>query len=203
MIRFGDLAPGPDGLVPAIVQVAATGDVAMLGYMDAEALAATQDTGWVHFWSRSRDELWKKGATSGNTLSVRSIEPDCDADALLVTVEPSGPVCHTGRATCFGEDTDPSLGRVVDRLASIVTDRAGADPDASYTARLLRDPDLAARKVLEEAGEVAFAVKDLPDGGTDRVAEEAADVVYHLLALLGAAGVSPAAVADVLLDRMR
>lgn len=203
MIGFDDLSPGPDGLVPAIVQVASTGDVAMVGYMDAEAFAATRDSGYVHFRSRSRDELWKKGATSGNTLAVRSITADCDADALLVVAEPSGPVCHTGTATCFGDGPAPSLGRVVDRLTGIIADRADADPAGSYTARLLRDRDLAARKVLEEAGELAFAVKDLPDGDLERVVEEAADLVYHALALVTAAGADPSEVAGELLGRMR
>lgn len=202
MIAFEDLSPGPDGLIPAIVQDVSTKAVSMLGYMNDEALRRTQETGFVHFWSRSRSRLWKKGETSGNTLAVRSIRPDCDADALLVSVEPVGPVCHTGSSTCFGEVEDPSLGVVLDRLGRIVAGRHGADPDRSYTARLIADPDLAARKVLEEAGEVAFAVKDLPDGGTQRVVEEAADVMYHLLALLEAAGADTTRVAAELRSRM-
>ena len=205
MIRFADLAPGPDGLVPAIVQDATTRDVAMVAWMNAEALERTQETGLVHFWSRSRNELWMKGATSGNTLELRSVSVDCDGDALLVVAEASGPVCHTGEPTCFGPGTGSrggTLGGVVDTLTGIIDDRRTSDPDDSYTARLIADSDLAARKVLEEAGEVAFAVKDLPDGGTDRVSEEAADVLYHLLALLASVDVDPGEVAGELLGRM-
>jgi phosphoribosyl-ATP pyrophosphohydrolase/phosphoribosyl-AMP cyclohydrolase len=222
MIRFADLAPGPDGLVPAIVQDATTRDVAMMAWMNAEALERTQETGIVHFWSRSRGELWRKGSTSGNTLEVRSVVADCDGDTLLVVARPTGPVCHTGATTCFdtgsdttldtGSDTgevDPrprpearNLGTVIDALSDIIDDRRASGPADSYTARLIADPDLAARKVLEEAGEVAFAVKDLPDGGTDRVTEEAADVVYHLLALLASVDVAPDTVAAELVRRM-
>ena len=205
MIDFADLRAGPDGLVPAVVRDETTGRVGMLAYMDAEALERTQATGLAHFHSRSRDTLWKKGETSGNTLSVTSITTDCDDDALLLDVVPAGPICHTGAATCFDSAADdrPTLGLIVDRLSRIIADRADSDLSESYTARLIADPDLAARKVLEEAGEVAFAVKDLPAAPPDRVVEEAADVVYHLLALLAAAGVDPNAVATELRRRMR
>jgi phosphoribosyl-ATP pyrophosphohydrolase/phosphoribosyl-AMP cyclohydrolase len=201
MIAFKDLRPGPDGLVPAIVQDVGSGSVSMLGYMDAEALERTQATGLVHFHSRSRDALWMKGETSGNTLSVQSIHRDCDDDTLLVLAEPAGPVCHTGSDTCFGPAAQ-GLGAVVDRLADIIAGRRDADPATSYTARLLADGDLAARKVLEEAGEVAFAYKDLPDGDPGRLTEEAADVLYHLLVLLTAAGIDPADVGAELRARM-
>lgn len=202
MIAFDDLSPGPDGLVPAVVQDVSTKAVSMVAYMNEEALQRTQETGFVHFWSRSRSRLWKKGETSGNTLAVKWIRPDCDGDALLVAVDPAGPVCHTGASTCFGDIGDATLGAIVDRLCGIIAERHGSDPDRSYTARLIADPDLAARKVLEEAGEVAFAVKDLPLGDTERVVEEAADVVYHLLALLEASGTDPARVGAELRSRM-
>lgn len=201
MIAFDTLRAGPDGLVPVIVQDAASRSVAMLGYMDSEALERTHATGLVHFHSRSRNALWMKGETSGNTLAVRSIHVDCDRDAMLVVAESAGPVCHTGSDTCFGP-ASASLGSVVDRLSSIIAARRSADPATSYTARLVADGDLAARKVLEEAGEVAFAFKDLPEGDVEHVTEEAADVLYHLLALLAAADVEPGDVAEELRSRM-
>lgn len=201
MIAFENLRTGTDGLVPVIVQDAVTRSVSMLGYMDAEALDRTQATGFVHFHSRSRDTLWMKGETSGHTLALRSIHVDCDADALLVLAEPAGPVCHTGSPTCFGTPRS-GLGPVIDRLAEIVAERRNADPGTSYTARLIADGDLAARKVLEEAGEVAFAFKDLPEGDPARLTEEAADVLYHLLALLAAADIDVGDVAEELRTRM-
>ena len=202
MIDFTTLTPGPEGLVTAIVQDAGSRSVLMVAFMNAEALAATQETGYVHFWSRSRNELWRKGATSGNTLAVASIRVDCDRDALLVEATPAGPVCHTGAETCFGAAPD-SLGATIDDLAGIVAMRSSADPESSYTARLILDRDLAARKVLEEAGETAFAVKDLDAGSpTQRVVEESADLLYHLLALLGSSGVDTLDVARELRSRM-
>lgn len=202
MIRFEDLEVGPGGLVPVVVQDVATNRVAMVAYMDDEAYEATTTTGYAHFHSRSRDALWKKGETSGNTLAVVDILADCDADTLLVRVAPSGPVCHTGDETCFGDSPAPTLGAVVDGLTDIVASRTTADTEVSYTARLTSDRDLAARKVLEEAGEVAFAVKDLPGGAPERVVEEAADLVYHLLALLAASEVDPGEVGRELRRRM-
>jgi phosphoribosyl-ATP pyrophosphohydrolase/phosphoribosyl-AMP cyclohydrolase len=189
VITFDHLQPGSDGLVTAVVADADTSAVLMVGHMDAEALSLTQSSGFVHFWSRSRSRLWKKGETSGNTLETVDVSVDCDGDALLVRARPSGPVCHTGRATCFGEHPATTLGTVVDRLASVIADRAAADPEASYTARLLSGGDLVARKVIEEAGEVSFAYKDVATSGPpERVVEEAADLLYHLLVLLAAAG---------------
>jgi phosphoribosyl-ATP pyrophosphohydrolase/phosphoribosyl-AMP cyclohydrolase len=202
MIEFSSLEPGADGLVTAIVQDSGSRSVLMVAFMNAEALAATQQTGYAHFWSRSRNELWKKGATSGNALAVTAIRVDCDRDALLVEATPAGPACHTGTQTCFGPAPD-SLGATIDDLAAIVASRSSADPESSYTARLVLDRDLAARKVLEEAGEAAFAVKDLDAGGpAQRVVEEAADLIYHLLALLGASGVDTGDIAGELRSRM-
>ncbi|MGI9528492.1 MAG: bifunctional phosphoribosyl-AMP cyclohydrolase/phosphoribosyl-ATP diphosphatase HisIE [Acidimicrobiia bacterium] len=202
MMRFDDLSAGPDGLVVAVVQDAATRDVLMVAYMNQEAFDATQASGQAHFWSRSRNELWRKGATSGNTLAVADIHIDCDGDALLMLVNPSGPACHTGSTTCFGEHPT-TIGVIIDRLAAIIHSRVGADPGDSYTASLIADPDLAARKVLEEAGEVAFAAKDLSAGGSSsRVVEEAADEVYHLLALLASLGIDPSEVGTELTRRM-
>ena len=203
MIEFTDLTPGTDGLVVAVVQDSLSGTVSMVGFMDERALEATQSSGFVHFWSRSRQELWMKGHTSGNTLALESIAVDCDADALLIVATPAGPVCHTGTTSCFGDDVRTSLGTTTDELTAIIERRRGADPSESYTARLLEDPDFAARKVLEEAGELAFAAKDLVSGGErDRVVEEMADLLYHALALTAANGVDPAAVAAELRSRM-
>ncbi len=171
------------GLVAVIVQDASTSTVLMLGYANDEALEQTIETGFVHFWSRSRNELWMKGATSGNTLTVRSIDLDCDSDALLIRATPAGPTCHSGETSCFGVDAEPSG---IDRLWRTITDRVSAPTEGSYTASLLAEgTDGVARKVIEEAGEVVLAAKNHQAGGDpDRVIEEAADLVYHLLVLL-------------------
>ncbi len=176
---------GQAELVPAIVQDARTRRVLMLGYLDREALEATRTTGLVHFHSRSRAELWKKGETSGNTLAVESISADCDGDALLILAEPAGPTCHTGATSCW--DTEPTEREPgfadLEELWSTIASRAVQRPDGSYTTRLLADPDLAVRKVTEEATEVLMAARDHRRGeATDaRLAEEMADLVYHLL----------------------
>lgn len=202
MIRFDTLRPDQAGLVVAVVQDGRTGSVLMVGYMDESALTATYETGQVHFWSRSRDALWRKGETSGNTLRLLEIHRDCDGDALLVRVIPDGPTCHTGDYSCFA-DPESTLGATIDQLVSIIEARAESAPPGSYTATLLADLDLAARKVLEEAGEVAFAAKDLSASGeARRVTEEAADVLYHLLALLRAADVDAGDVGAELRSRM-
>lgn len=203
MIDFSVLTPSSDGLVVSVVQDVATGSVRMVGYMDAEALRLTQETGLVHFWSRKKGRIWKKGETSGNTLRVISVSADCDGDALLITADPEGPTCHTGAESCFGASRATSLGATLDHLTQIIATRADADPADSYTARLVSDPDLAARKVLEEAGEVAFARKDLALGGDpSRVAEEAADLLYHLLALVSGAACDVEDIAVELRARM-
>ena len=171
------------GLVPCIVQDWHTGEVLTLAYMNAESLALTRSTGEVHFYSRSRQELWHKGATSGNTMAVRAIRYDCDGDTLLALVEPAGPACHTGARTCFhtGDMEPQAPAEVLSRLERTIADRARARPEGSYTTTLLDDPTLAGAKVQEEAEEVVRAVREESD---DRVAEEAADVLYHLLVLL-------------------
>jgi phosphoribosyl-AMP cyclohydrolase / phosphoribosyl-ATP pyrophosphohydrolase len=171
------------GLVPCIVQDWRTAEVLMLAYMNAEALERTRRTGEMHFFSRSRQELWHKGATSGNTLAVRAIRYDCDADALLALVEPAGPACHTGERTCFhrGELEPQAPGEVLPGLERTIDARATTRPEGSYTVTLLADPALAGAKVQEEAEEVVRAVREESD---ERVAEEAADVLYHLAVLL-------------------
>jgi phosphoribosyl-ATP pyrophosphohydrolase/phosphoribosyl-AMP cyclohydrolase len=191
------------GLAPCVVQDWTTGEVLTLAYTNAEALARTRETGELHLWSRSRDELWHKGATSGNVQKVRALRIDCDADAVLALVEPAGPACHTGERTCFhrGDLEPPAPHEALPGLErTIAQRRAAADPEASYTARLLGDPAFTGEKVREEAEEVARAAREESD---QRVAEEAADVLYHLEVLLASRGLALADAAGVLLERRR
>jgi phosphoribosyl-ATP pyrophosphohydrolase/phosphoribosyl-AMP cyclohydrolase len=171
------------GLVPCIVQDWHTGEVLTLAWMNAESLALTRRTGEIHFYSRSRQELWHKGATSGNTMAVRAIRYDCDGDALLALVEPAGPACHTGERTCFhrGEMEPQAPAEVLGTLQRTIEERARSRPEGSYTVTLLDDPALAGAKVQEEAEEVVRAVREESD---ERVAEEGADVLYHLAVLM-------------------
>jgi phosphoribosyl-AMP cyclohydrolase / phosphoribosyl-ATP pyrophosphohydrolase len=175
-------------LRPAIVQDASDGRVLMLAWMDDDAEAKTRETGEAWFWSRSRRRLWRKGETSGNTLAVEELRDDCDGDALLLRVRPAGPACHTGSVSCFA----PALWRTI-------SERAAERPAGSYTSELL-DAGVAAcaRKVGEEAVELAVAALDESD---DRVVEEAADLVYHLYVLLAARGIDLARVEDELSRR--
>lgn len=177
------------GLVPCVVQDWHTGEVLTVAYMNAEALARTRATGEMHFWSRSRQELWHKGGTSGNTQALRAIRYDCDGDALVALVEPSGPACHTGERTCFhrGDLDPPAPYEALPTLTRTVAARAAERPDGSYTAALLADPARIGAKVEEEAEEVARAAREESD---ERVAEEAADVLYHLIVLLHSRGLS-------------
>jgi phosphoribosyl-AMP cyclohydrolase / phosphoribosyl-ATP pyrophosphohydrolase len=178
----------PPELRAAIVQDADDGRVLMLAWMDAEAEARTRATGEAWFWSRSRQTLWRKGETSGNTLAVEELRDDCDGDALLVRVRPAGPACHTGSLSCFA----PALWRTV-------ADRAGRRPAGSYTAELLdAGTGACARKVGEEAVELAIAALDESD---ERVVEEAADVIYHLYVLLASRRIDLARVEDELSRR--
>jgi len=177
-----------DGLVPAIVQEEGTGRVLMLAWMDAEAERRTRATGEAWFWSRSRQELWHKGETSGNTLAVEELRDDCDGDALLVRVRPNGPACHTNSLSCFA----PWLWRTV-------AERAMERPEGSYVARLLDEGVAAcARKVGEEAVEASVAA--LAESG-ERLVEEMADLWFHSYVLLAARGLDPAAVEDELTRR--
>ena len=189
------------GLVPCVVQDWRTGEVLTLAYMNAEALARTRETGETHFWSRSRNELWHKGETSGNVQRVRAIRYDCDADALLALVEPAGPACHTGERTCFYRgDVEPGPLEALPALDRVLAQRAAERPEGSYTVALLEDPARIGEKVREEADEVARAAAEEAD---ERVAEEAADVLYHLAVLLRARGVALADVEQVLNGRRR
>jgi phosphoribosyl-ATP pyrophosphohydrolase/phosphoribosyl-AMP cyclohydrolase len=186
------------GLVPVVVQERASGDVLMLAFANAESLAETVRTGLAHFWSRSRGKLWKKGESSGNVMRVHELRADCDKDALLMVVEPSGPACHTGARTCFGESTPHAAG-VIEALRRVIAERARTRPEGSYTTKLLdKGLDHALKKVGEEATEVVLAAKGESD---ERVAEEAADLVFHLLVALHARGVAPDKALDVLRRR--
>ena len=189
------------GLVPCVVQDWRTGEVLTLAYMNAEALARTRETREVHFWSRSRQELWRKGETSGNVLALRGIRYDCDADALLALVEPAGPACHTGERTCFYRgDMEAAPHEALPALDRVLAQRAAKRPEGSYTAQLLADPPLIGAKVREEAEEVARAAREEDDG---RVAQEAADVLYHLAVLLRSRGLDIADAEEVLNGRRR
>jgi phosphoribosyl-ATP pyrophosphohydrolase/phosphoribosyl-AMP cyclohydrolase len=190
------------GLVPCVIQDWATGEVLTLAWTNAEAIARTRATGELHLWSRSRGELWHKGATSGNVQKVRAIRYDCDGDALLALVEPAGPACHTGERTCFhrGELEPPAPHEVLPGLERTVAARAAERPEGSYTAALLADPRAPGDKVEEEAEEVARAAREETDA---RVAEEAADLLYHLCVLLRSRGLALADAEEVLGGRRR
>jgi phosphoribosyl-AMP cyclohydrolase / phosphoribosyl-ATP pyrophosphohydrolase len=188
----------PVDLLPCIVQDARTGEVLTLAYMNDEALARTRETGEMWFWSRSRQELWHKGATSGNVQRLKELRFDCDDDAILALVEPEGPACHTGARTCFHNgELDPVPGEALATLERTIAERRGAD---TYTGRLLADRELVGAKVREEAEEVARAAREEPD---ERVAEEAADVLYHLAVLLAERGMELSDAYEVLNGRRR
>ncbi|MEA2305468.1 MAG: phosphoribosyl-AMP cyclohydrolase / phosphoribosyl-ATP pyrophosphohydrolase [Solirubrobacteraceae bacterium] len=190
------------GLVPCVVQDWASGEVLTLAYANAEAVERTRETGELHLWSRSRNELWHKGATSGNVQKVRALRVDCDGDALLALVEPAGPACHTGERTCFftGDLEPPAPHEVLPGLERTLAARAAERPAGSYTVELLDDPGRIGAKVEEEAEEVARAAREESD---ERVDSEAADVLYHLLVLLHARGRSLADAEEVLVGRRR
>jgi phosphoribosyl-AMP cyclohydrolase / phosphoribosyl-ATP pyrophosphohydrolase len=188
-------------LTPCIVQDSRTGEVLTLAYMSEESLARTRETGEMWFWSRSRQELWHKGATSGNVQRLKALRYDCDEDAWVALVEPAGPACHTGERTCFFRgEMEPQPAEALPALERTIEERRAADPGDSYTARLLADPELIGRKVEEEAEEVARAARE--ESG-ERIAEEAADVLYHLTVLMASRGLSLADAYEVLLERRR
>ena len=213
-----NVAWGADGLVAAVVQDVADGRVLMLGWQDADALTATLATGEVHFHSRSRGRLWRKGETSGNVLRLVGLAADCDADALLVTAEPTGPTCHRGTRSCFdgdaAADRPPRQGFAwLETLWATIASRAADRPAGSYTAQLLNSGvDAAARKVAEEATEVVMAAKDdaaAESSAADRTATrqalagEVADLAYHALVLLAERGTAPSLVIEELRGRSR
>jgi phosphoribosyl-ATP pyrophosphohydrolase/phosphoribosyl-AMP cyclohydrolase len=198
------------GLVAGVVQDAGTGRVLMLGWMNAEAVEKTLTSGVVHFWSRSRNTLWMKGETSGNTLELVDAEVDCDGDAMLLQVNPAGPTCHTGATSCFDAGaSDPVAAQGfagLERLWAVIASRARDRPENSYTTTLIEGGvDAAGRKVAEEATEVLLAAKDhaAGSGPADRIVEESADLIYHLLVLLAERGVAPREVVAELRRRSR
>jgi phosphoribosyl-ATP pyrophosphohydrolase/phosphoribosyl-AMP cyclohydrolase len=195
------------GLLPCVVQDWRSGEVLMLAYMNEDALRRTQATGELHLWSRSRGEPWHKGATSGNTQVVRTLRVDCDGDTLLALVEPAGPACHTGERTCFHRGVEAEAGpqslaphEMLPALERTLEERARERPAGSYTVALLDNPPLIGEKVMEEAEEVARAARE---ESPERVDEEAADVLYHLLVLLHSRGRSLADAERVLDARRR
>ena len=198
------------GLVPAIAQDANTGQVLMLGYMNPGSLKRTVEGIQVWFYSRSREDLWHKGEVSGNYLNLREMYVDCDADTILLKVEPDGPACHTGNTSCFFapmdgmpesfQQVEPGSG-VLDELFALIQDRKRDMPEGSYTARLFEGGiGRIAQKVIEEAGETAIAATQ---GETENLPGEVADLLYHTLVLLSASGVSPSQVWEELRERRR
>lgn len=200
MTWMDQLAFDDRGLVAGVVQDAKNGEVLMLAWMNREAIERTLETGAAHFWSRSRNALWRKGETSGNELQVKEVRLDCDADALLLRVEPRGPACHTGKRSCFFRRPDasgdlvPAEPRARERdgiladLGDVIRERRSAPEDTSYTARLLAGGiERISKKLGEEAFETALAAATQSD---ERLAEEAADLLYHLLVLLEARNLS-------------
>jgi phosphoribosyl-ATP pyrophosphohydrolase/phosphoribosyl-AMP cyclohydrolase len=189
MINFDEIRFDERGLIPAVVQDAATREVLTLAYMNRESLARTLETRQTWFWSRSRNELWHKGETSGNTQEVVSLALDCDRDAIIVLVKPAGPACHTGAVSCFDTGTpQPALGPLLDELYGLIESRERERPAGSYTTYLFAEGlDKILKKVGEESAETIIAAKN-EDGA--RLTAETADLVYHLLVLLVARGVS-------------
>src|SRR5215218_1943917 len=195
-VRFDD-----KGLVPCVIQDWRSGEVLTLAYMNAEALELSKTTGELHLFSRSRNELWHKGATSGHTQAVKALRFDCDNDAVLALVEPKGPACHTGERTCFfSGDSQPQPHEALPGLERTLRERESNPQPGSYTNQLLNDPPCSGEKVQEEAEEVARAAREESDV---RVAEEAADVLYHLTVLLHSRGLTLKDAEEVLIGRRR
>ena len=190
------------GLVPCVAQDFASGEVLTLAYANEESLRLTVETGELHFYSRSREEIWRKGETSGNVLRLHQLRYDCDGDAIVALVEPTGPACHTGERTCFhraiGGEPELAPSEALAALERTLRSRAAERPEGSYTVKLLDDPKLVGEKVEEEAEEVVRAAREESD---ERVAEEAADLLYHLSVLLASRDVPQRAVMEVLNGR--
>ena len=190
------------GLVPCVAQDFASGEVLTLAYANEDALRLSVETGEVHFFSRSRERIWRKGEESGNVLRLRQLRYDCDGDAVVALVEPSGPACHTGERSCFYRrldgEPDPAAHEALAVLERTLRSRAVQRPEGSYTVKLLDDPKSIGEKVEEEAEEVVRAAREESD---ERVAEEAADLLYHLSVLLASREVPQSAVLEVLNER--
>ena len=196
----GEISFDEQGLVPCVVQDWSSGEVLILAYANAEAVEKTIESGELHLFSRSRQEIWHKGATSGNTQRVKALRIDCDGDALLALVEPSGPACHTGERTCFyrGDISPLASHEVLPQLERTIAERKLSRPAGSYTVTLLDDAVLNAAKVEEEAEEVGRAAREESER---RVSEEAADLIYHLAVLMHSRGLTFADAAEVLAER--
>ena len=196
-LKFDD-----NGLIPAIVQDAVTREVLTLAYMNAESLARTVETNETWFWSRSRKELWHKGETSGHTQRVIELIADCDNDAVVVLVEPAGPACHTGARSCFGDTAvidQLNLGNVLEQLYGLVREREHARPEKSYTTYLFNEGlDKILKKVGEESTETIVAAKN---DAIEPLVAEVSDLLYHLIVLLVARGVSLEQICDELAKR--
>lgn len=203
---FSELRFDERGLIPVVAQDLVSGEVLTLAYANEESLRLTVETGELHFYSRSREEIWRKGETSGNVLKLRQLRYDCDGDALVALVEPTGPACHTGARSCFYRALDgdaepaPAVHEALATLERTLRRRAAERPEGSYTVQLLDDPKLTGEKVEEEAEEVVRAAREESD---ERVAEEAADLLYHLAVLLAAREVPQSAAMEVLNGRRR
>lgn len=206
-----------DGLAVCVAQNADSGEILMVAYVNEESVALTISTGEMHFFSRSRERLWRKGESSGNVLAVLGLRYDCDGDALIALVRPAGPACHTGERSCFYRDLggraatfadaprdpgepEPAPFEALPDLGRVLADRAAERPEGSYTVTLLDDPGLIGEKVREEADEVARAAAGESDR---RVAEEAADLLYHLQVLMASRNLSLARAFEVLNERRR
>ncbi len=193
------------GLAPCVAQDFSSGEVLTLAYVNEESLRLTVESGELHFYSRSREEIWRKGETSGNVLRLRELRYDCDGDAIVALVEPTGPACHTGKRSCFhreleGGEPSPPPHEALAALERTLRSRAAERPEGSYTVKLLDDPKQIGEKVEEEAEEVVRAAREESD---ERVAEEAADLLYHLSVLLASREVPQSAVMEVLNGRRR
>jgi phosphoribosyl-AMP cyclohydrolase / phosphoribosyl-ATP pyrophosphohydrolase len=198
LVRFDER-----GLAPCVAQDSATGEVLTLAYVSEESLKLTVETGEVHFFSRSRGRIWRKGEESGHVLKLRQLRIDCDGDAIVALVEPTGPACHTGERSCFYRELGdgeraPVVYEALAELERTLRSRAAERPEGSYTVKLLDDPALIGEKVAEEAEEVVRAAREESD---ERVTEEAADLLYHLSVLLASREVPQSAVMDVLNGR--
>jgi phosphoribosyl-ATP pyrophosphohydrolase/phosphoribosyl-AMP cyclohydrolase len=208
MMRIQDLAWQKDGLIPAVVQDAATGEVLTLAYVSPDSLAKTAELGETVFFSRSRKEIWHKGETSGNTQSVATIMADCDADALVIRVHPRGPACHTGSTSCFYreiEDFDPDrregMGLLLGELEQLIADRKSSRPEGSYTSKLF---DRGRSRILQKVGEEAVETILAATGGDrEEVSKEAADLLFHLLVALSELDISLEDVARELRSRRK
>lgn len=197
-LKYGD-----GGLVPTVVQDSVTGEVLMLAWVNEESLAKTIETGYAHYWSRSRGKLWKKGEESGNVQKIVSIKTDCDMDALLYSVEQTGVACHTGEPSCFFEKVHGDASgtcNIIPKLKRIIDDRRDNPKEGSYTNSLMDDENKMLKKIIEEAGEFALATKD---GDVNEMAWELADLIYHTMVAISKTGLPMEEAYAKLSERMK